>query len=824
MASPFSVFRKNQTYWMAALVVIAIISFIVAPALEQVISGSSAALRANRSRLVSWNGGTIDEQHARRLQQIHGLSQTFLRRLVSEVLMRGGIPRVPGFEMQNQQSFTLGLNEYNDQLSVIQTKLFAERAKLAGITVSRETVDFYIRQLTDRKIDDETYKKLFRETTQGNLSHFELVVYLQDELAARLYRDMLEGGLSLQQRLLTTPGQSWQYFQKFNRRAKIEAYPVLVSEFVEEAKTKYKPTEQELRTLYESGKDRVPLSTSPLPGFSRRHSANIEFVSTNLDDHLKAAVAALSEEEILREYEKRVAAGRYRVPVTSEAPTGSPVESPQTGEAPSPLSSDSLSAGSDDSTGESFPADQNTTGDDSEKAPSEGSTSEAGDSSGDGSKAESTEDGDGQAFRMNSLKLRFVSTQDLAADSQDLGAAPTAPQAPAAPQDNSADSQPPVAEQSSASENVDTVLELGQPPEQDSLTEILSVDSPIPAGTTPPAGTSLDIGSAPPSGPATEMRVQTLEEVREELTRDMVFDSTRQKLQASLAAIVEKMQNYSDENQIYRRSIEAKDLSATKPELIDLQALADEHGLQFARTGMVDSESVMALPIGRSRIQNVATFPQVVFSSSLPLYSPGNSQLFDISGSWTFVFWKIEERPQYSPSFEEVRSEVEAVWYQQKAREFAREKAESIQKLVQSVEDSPWTAALSDAERALVATPNPFSWMTSSQFSRGVPSITFVDRLDTVGDDFMRRVFESSDGSVLVAPNEPQTIFYVVRVVETLPKTEDLLRLFALLPNQMDWQMLAFMESQRIRMNWWEKTEKDLDLAWDRQPSEIQQD
>jgi hypothetical protein len=281
------------------------------------------------------------------------------------------------------------------------------------------------------------------------------------------------------------------------------------------------------------------------------------------------------------------------------------------------------------------------------------------------------------------------------------------------------------------------------------------------------------------------------------------------------------MQAYSDENQIYRRSIEAKDETATKPEEIDLQKLADESGFQYGKTGLVDAQSVLSLPIGKSMVQN-APFSQVVLTPNLELFAPGNSQLFDIGGLTTFVFRKIEERAEATPSFEDARAEVEAYYYTQKARDAAKEKAEALAKQLQPVGDSPWTAVLSDAQRALVVNPAPFTWMMSGQSSFGMPSITRVETLDTVGDNFMRGVFAAADGQFTAIPNEPQTIYYVVRVVEKTPKNEELYKLFGLVPNQIDSQSLAQAELQMVRREWMPQIEKELDIAWEIKPQDIQ--
>ncbi len=64
MASPFTVFRKNQTVVMAGLVIVAIIAFVVAPILTQYMNNSYQAgidgANGQRNLVVRWRGGKID--------------------------------------------------------------------------------------------------------------------------------------------------------------------------------------------------------------------------------------------------------------------------------------------------------------------------------------------------------------------------------------------------------------------------------------------------------------------------------------------------------------------------------------------------------------------------------------------------------------------------------------------------------------------------------------------------------------------------------------------------------------------------------------------
>lgn len=97
MASPFSYFRKNQRLWMAAAVLIAILSFVVAPMLQS-FTGSSqrtSGRQGGNSTAASWSGGSISrEQLDVEMGQL-SVANMFLKRLAFDVRDKGGFPRVP---------------------------------------------------------------------------------------------------------------------------------------------------------------------------------------------------------------------------------------------------------------------------------------------------------------------------------------------------------------------------------------------------------------------------------------------------------------------------------------------------------------------------------------------------------------------------------------------------------------------------------------------------------------------------------------------------------------------------------------------------------
>ncbi|MFN9549199.1 MAG: hypothetical protein ACK56Q_02850, partial [Pirellulaceae bacterium] len=124
MASPFTVFRKNQRLAMAILVGVALLAFVIAPALQSVIDRSYQNMAAGtgaKKTLVSWRGSSVNGEQAQRLLQKNYQCQSFLQRVASEVIKGGGSPKVPGFRSDGR-SIDLGLTP-NNQIAVLRSQI-----------------------------------------------------------------------------------------------------------------------------------------------------------------------------------------------------------------------------------------------------------------------------------------------------------------------------------------------------------------------------------------------------------------------------------------------------------------------------------------------------------------------------------------------------------------------------------------------------------------------------------------------------------------------------------------------------------------------------
>jgi len=337
MASPFSLFRKNQRLWMAGAVLIAILAFVVAPMLES-FSGYNRGNRPGSGAVVaSWSGGSItQEQMDTELTQL-AIANTFLRKLAFEVTEKNGFPQVPA-DIGN-----LGISpETRDPSDIIERKLLVEEAKRLGIHFDEQSVKMFLTRFVNGKLSGEQIQKSLREVSGGRMTLLDFNRLMKEELAkaavlrladsATRFRgkDNSQGRpLALPPATLTPPSKNWQYFQRFNRAASIEAFPVFVGDFKEAVTAE--PSDRELRALFDEGKSvsQIEAQVQTQPAFMIPPKADFEFLTVNFLQVVEEEKGKIPEDILRAEYDRLVKENQFRVPDTTPAPETTNPEAPE---------------------------------------------------------------------------------------------------------------------------------------------------------------------------------------------------------------------------------------------------------------------------------------------------------------------------------------------------------------------------------------------------------------------------------------------------------------------------------------------------------------
>jgi SurA N-terminal domain len=783
MSNPFATFRKNQTYWMAALVLIAILAFVIAPMIDM-ITRSYRGGGGNDGVAARWNGGRITDAEIMETLRKRSALQAFMTSLAKKVIASGGNPGVPGFFHFNGQIYSMGINDNISRDSVMMTKIMLTQAKKMGVEFDDRAADEYLKEFCDGKVSDPEFNELLKA---NELTIFEVRQLITQDLTTTTTEGLVMGG-----QREPSPGKLWQNFLKLNRTAKIEAYKFPTADYL--AKVTGKPTEAQLLELYEAGKMRPINVESAEPGFVRMDQANVEYVESNYTAWFDAEKAKVTEEDLKAEFEKQLAEGSLKVPLDYKAPSTTLPEATQPGTTSPEANANPAAPAS--TTPETTPASTNETpapatpapatpapesgapagspttpapeGTQTENpttptpAPAPGATSPDTPPATEPPAAGAPDNPQSSVIKKSDLKLvSFVQEQ------QPTTPAPTTPQDPPP-----ATTDPtPAATVPSAEATTPAATTTPAPP----AIEPSPATAPATQATPPAAGGNDEIAVAEPGKPATPpMRDMTFEEARERLTRT-IADNRASK--ASLDVLT-KLNNIMREFYLAHRRYEAlKNSDGTgrkleEPVRPDLKKFAAENGLKWGETGLGDRTTLGASQFGRSIALNgeraMGLAAEVAPNPQLELFAPIQSQFQGQDGYYMYYFWKTEAKPAFIPPLAEIRDQVEDAWRRIESRKYAEEAAQALLKKFEAG-DKTWAAGLSETEQSLVVATEQFTWLT--RLGNDI-RMTNIPKLESVGDDFMKQVFNTEVGKFGVGSNYAKNVYYVFRVADVSPEAE----------------------------------------------------
>lgn len=785
MASPFEIFRKNQRLWMAGAVLVAIISFVVAPMLEY-FSGAQGGQSGSNPVVASWNGGVIRQKQVAMDEGDLILANRFLGELASAVMAKGGIPAVPGFQPEAGSVGITQLNNSPEEVILFRRLMLSEAAR-HGIQFDDKAAKLFLQRFVDGKLNGSEIQAIMVKSTDRRLTMPQFTRFIKDELAFQEMERLTTSGLFYQDvrdsrvvgfPALSTPSKNWREYLRLNQTAKIKAYPVNVRDFLD--KVTATPSEKQLKELYETGRGiiRTAGMLDSQPAFMLPATANIEFASIDLEKVITEEMAKISDDVLRAEYETRVKANQFRVPIEAEKkpdtsglpPAGAPAATPEKAAAPAETPAIPTETPSIPTEAPAVPTETPAVPAEKPAAPAEETPKppvldNPGESNG-GSQSR-------LAPRRNDVRL--VSFQEEKPQSaEQTPAGTTTPADPAAstptPPDTPAPAEP---AQAPAPTEPTAALNLGEKPAE-----------------------PTQDATAPDAPAVTPMRTQTFDEVKSQIAREMATATATKIVDDKFEQVYSAMRIYQAELSTYQNQIKQPGSEKVEaPVRPDLNALAKEYGLDYGTTGVVNSESIALMPIGRSSV-NVGASTQPIpvprfveaVSGLGEAFNPLQSVALAGQSTLRFVFWKTELELPSTPSFEAAKENVAAVWKVQEAQKLAETSAKEIAGRVGSgqIED----ALTSDIEKKLVVEPSPFTAMNRLflMFMQlrmsGADEVSQIDQLQPVDMGFMETVFAAKPGDTVVAPDRQRTVYYVVKLIETSPPTEELLANFQRAPTE----------------------------------------
>jgi hypothetical protein len=726
MASPFSVFRKRQKLMMALLCLMAIVAFVFLPNMGNLVGRGSDG----RKDLVVVKTKKYGDLKRSDIANLRANKQKVRGILTDLLILNIQDPRVA----QNVVNERFG--GVTDE-ALVDTWLRMHRAKEIGIAVTDSMVTQFLEQWTGNRVKIEDIQGVFK---RAQVSDRQFYILMRDELLARQLVDTFLPSVVMGGQPIATPSQRWDWFNRVNRMAVIEAVPLPVSNADYLGKVE-KPTDKVLEKFFDENKHAIQYPASPEPGFRRPQKVVLEYFKADIAEFAKTVTDA--EVQKLYEENKEYLDSQFKV----RAP-----EQP-------------AKAGTAKDAGAAKKADG------TKPNPQSNATKEV-------PKAKTPVD----------TKKGPTADMKGTEGAKALKDAPkTTPKESDKPKDSkkdasSADKQSPFMLAAMQAEKAADTSPKSSPKAE------LPKKSASPAKAESPAAKSAAKESKPAAKPATTAKKAqgSNGELPDVLKAHLRRAVAERKIRETLDRLRKPMEEYQQARRKYdllkiQCEHEKKKVPPLPPAL-DFKKLAKENGLSADHTKLVAFWEAAETDIGRSVVERTNSFVYAFAYRSLPEFRP--TQSFDPSAGAAYLFWKSEDKKEYVPRFDDkgMHEEVLLSWKMIKARDLAKKAAETLAEEANKTGKSLKKAFVNRMDLRVVLPPK-FSWMTVTNValtSRQRPQarISPVAGVEMAQDEFMSTVFGLQPGQAGVAFNSPKTVIYVVRPSEFTPLYEVRWKLF----------------------------------------------
>lgn len=751
MASPFRYFRKNAKIMLAVFVVLLVFSWVIGDSLRTFYDGGSGGGRHDAGAIaVNWDGGSLTNQQVNQMVMLRRVLNTFLQNVQFEGERSAYMAGVEPAQLRVQQLLGPETPQQNVEQSVVQTKLFADAAREAGLRVSDDVLRQYLYQLGRGNVSPQQMRKIINDMQSRGMH------YTADDIMNALREEMLAQNFinSNQNSFRTvTPQQRWKDWLRVNERVIVEAAAIPVESFLVDVKD---PTEAELQEFYDKYKvrEKMPdqigatILPSATPGFRIPRKIDVAFLEANFNNYVTKAEEKVTEEEIAKFYEENkdrmfikadTALFDDKPAAKDDAKPASEGGSEAKVEVETPASEAKESAPTSDGGTEAEKSSDSKKTTDEPKADE---SPKADNSSSEGEKKSS--------FNRLHLLSPFAVTALLQEDNADAGKS-DAPKA-----------DPPASEASKTDE-----------------TKAETAASDLPKTDVPKTDSAPEAEASAPKKP---VAYQPLDEVKDLIRRQIAEQNAHEELTKLASQIQGELQVDFEKylNEVFAAEADNKDRPPAPKSLSDLAPLAEKHGLSSGTTGALPYLQFRETPVGKSRAVDInRVLGDWLFSGRDPdLFEPRTTEA-DIDGN-RFIIVKTSDTPGRVPKLSEVRDEVVRAWKLQKAAELAEKHAEELAKKIEESKQ-PLTTYFADNPEIKVVRTDLFSELTggaigivNGRFAQQPYRLSQPDGIVAPGPSFMKDVFSLKDGDVGAALNNDHTLAYVIRLVEHQPPLADL--------------------------------------------------
>ena len=812
MSRMMHMFRKYQYMLLIVFGVLLMFVFVIGDALTGLMSGPGGGGGQSDEVVLTWKHGSVSGNDLYSQRVRHNMAVDFLSEVVQETVRREGTPKGPGVYRDQFGRYNPGITVAENDETIVQKMLLAAKAESLGVKVDNDTVKAFLNQLSDGELTENDLGVVYNKTIAGRITQQQLMDQLQHELLAQQMLMMTRAGL-----FVVPPHEAWDFHNRMQRRVQTELVALSVDSFKD--KVTKTPSDAEIQTLYDEGKNRFPNPYSPEPGFKRRHKIAFEYVradSGKLQDEEAAKIKdTITDEDIEKYYEENKE--RYRViELPGDEAEAAPAESTPEASSESndtPAAEDAPKedaakedAAKEDAAKEDAAKEEAAPAPPAADAPAEPAAAET-------EPAPATEAPAEPKEETNCAPQEETPTETTEPATTPEPAAPAEPTPPAAETPAPAAETPPVTETPAAEAPATT-------PETEPAADPPASESPE---ATPPAPATETSETAPATEEPETPRYKPLDDkLRGEIRDEIATDRSRQPAQERLDKAFDEIKAEIDS---YGRQIRRSDVSksGTKPTAVDYEALALERGMTAGKIDPTDALGIEEYEIGKAYEMDFRnftswpppriTFAQMAYAESVQLYRTQRIKSAELDVE--FLFWKVAEEEAYVPELKDIRDEVIETWKRQEAFVIAKAEAERLAK--EAASDKPLGEALSAHDGLEIIQPAPFSWMSTGTTpfgGAGSPTLGQVEGVEAAGNDFMKSVFSLKQGEVGVAVDQPQTHVYVVRIAAETPSEDMLKEQFLSSGVTPEMSQIAFVEIEDVWQDWYKDLEKEMRVEW----------
>jgi hypothetical protein len=773
MASPFAMFRKRQKLWMAVACLLAIIAFVFLPNMGSLLSDTKG-----QEDLVVVKTKKYGDLRLSGMQRLRSQKQK-VRAVLVELVQQAGLDPARAEDLFNR---TFG--KITDD-NLVDTWLKVQRAQEIGMVISDDTVTRFLEEWTAKRVPIDRIEEAFKRTPAVTDAQFYDL--LRDELLAMRFTRAFVVSIFAGGEPIATPSQRWDWFNRVNRMAVIEAVPLAVADYVNKVKDPDDKDDKVLKAFFEENKDRLPNPASPEPGFKRPQKAALEYFQADIAKF----AAKVTSAEILKQYEenKDEYDRRFRIP-----PPRRPAKPEAAKDAEKAKKADEIKPKPQpNAANKTVPT---------AKPPVVEPKTEPKTPSETPKKEQKPPAADTKQAPPKATPNPETKEPNKAHDSK--GASSAASRSPfmlaAAQTEKSADKPP-------KSPAVSDPSVKAAPPPVKAESSPAKPEKPAAKEQKPAAKKALSQKDA--AELFEELPVALKTEIRQQIALEKI-----QRAFENLRKPVEEYQQECRKYDLLKIQRERAKQKAPPPRFsVDLEKIAKENGLSFNRTKLLSVWQAQESEIGASLIRGAIPVWAYIYQTSKFRYAVSRD------ANAAYLFWKNDDEKETVPKFDDkgVREEVLHAWKMIQARSLAKKAAKSLadqassggKRLDQLVKDRP---------DMRVVLPPKFSWMTeipvaSTTQQRPRFRISAVAGVPMAGDDFMATVFQLEPGQVGVAFNAPETVVYVVRPSEFTHSYEVRWKLF-LADSFATYADVGMADDLKVLEAWNEEIKKSAGFEW----------